>query len=559
MKQKRITPKIEEPRTIQRVVKRQIDSRTAELEKAKRRHKQAEKALLKREALLQHIIDESTNIIWVKDREGRYQFSNKEHEQLVRLPRKQVKGKTDYDLFPEQIAEGLRANDRKVMEAGAPMEFEEGTIRDDGFHTYISNKFPIHDADGKIYAVCGIATDITERKRAEELLESRVRERTAEAQRGNDAVQIEIAERLHAEKTLRESESQLRRALELNQAVMNHMGEGLYTLDARGLVSYANPAAERLFGWSSAELLGRKMHDVTHYRYPDGRPFPAGECPGLQVLQKGLPLSDQEDFFIRKDGTFFPVVYSSSPISFNDKILGLVVVFRDVTAQRQAEEVLRRSQEDLRALAARLQSAQEAERSILAREIHDELSGTLTALKLDLSLLPDRASKDPQSFLKKLGSISALIDHTLARVHSIVTELRPVVLDKLGLVAAIEWQAREFQERSGITCETHLPAGELTLDSDRATALFRIFQEALTNVARHAGAGKVTVDLRSEAGTLILTVRDNGKGIDEQALHSHRAIGLLGMRERAITFGGKTEVGRLPEGGTAVTVRIPAI
>jgi PAS domain S-box-containing protein len=110
---------------------------------------------------------------------------------------------------------------------------------------------------------------------------------------------------------------------------MANMGEGLYALDSRGLVTYINPAAERLFGWSSAELLGRKMHDVTHYQHPDGRPFPADECAGLQVLQKGTVLSDYEEVFIRKDGTFFPVVYSSSPIKSDGTAVGLVVVFRD--------------------------------------------------------------------------------------------------------------------------------------------------------------------------------------------------------------------------------------
>ena len=177
------------------------------------------------------------------------------------------------------------------------------------------------------------------------------------------------------EQAVRESEEQVRHTLEFNQAVMANMGEGLYALDTRGLVTYINPAAERLFGWLSAELLGRKMHDVTHYQRPDGTPFPADECAGLQVLQKGTVLSDYEEVFIRKDGTFFPVVYSSSPIKSGGEIVGLVVVFRDMTAQKQAEEALYRSREELRALAARLQAVREEERSVLAREIHDELSG----------------------------------------------------------------------------------------------------------------------------------------------------------------------------------------
>lgn len=228
-----------------------------------------------------------------------------------------------------------------------------------------------------------------------------------------------------------------------------------------------------------------------------------------------------------------------------------------MTAEKRAEEALHRSREELRALAARLQAAREEERTQLARDIHDELSGTLTALKMDLSLLPDRVAKDHSLFLEKLSSMSGLVDRTLDRVHTIVTELRPAVLDKFGLVAAIEWQTGEFQDRSGIACQTHLPTEEIPLEPERSTAVFRILQEALTNVARHANASKVVVDLRSEAGSLILEVRDNGKGIDENAIYAHNSMGMLSMRERALSFGGKTEVTRLPEGGTLVSVRIP--
>jgi len=368
---------------------------------------------------------------------------------------------------------------------------------------------------------------------------------------------IDIHDRKLAEQALRESEEQVRQTLEFNQAVMANMGEGLYALDSRGLVTYINPAAERLFGWSSAELLGRKMHDMIHYQHPDGTPFPAAECAGLQVLQTGTALSDSEEVFIRKDRTFFPVACSSSPIKSGGGIVGLVVVCRrEITAQKQAEEALYKSRAELRALAARLQAAREEERTQLARDIHDELSGTLTALKMDISLLPDRVAKDHKLFSEKLSSMSGLIDHTLARVHTIVAELRPVVLD-VGLVAAIEWQTGEFQERSEIVCETHLPTEEIPLDPERSTAAFRILQEALTNVARHANATKVVVDLRSEAGSLILTVRDNGKGIDEKAIYAHNSMGLLGMRERALSFGGTAEVTALPGGGTLVSVTIP--
>lgn len=223
----------------------------------------------------------------------------------------------------------------------------------------------------------------------------------------------------------------------------------------------------------------------------------------------------------------------------------------------RTEMDLSRSREELRSLAARLQQITENERALLARDIHDELSGTLTALKMDISLLPDRAAKDQNLFLEKLRSMSALIDRSLAHVRFVVSELRPVVLDKFGLIAAIEWQVAEFQDRSGIACEVHLPIEQVSLAPELATAFFRILQESLTNVARHADATKVVVDLKSEADNLILMICDNGKGIDDTAIHANGSIGLLSMRERALSFGGTTEITALPEGGTCVTVRIP--
>src|SRR6185436_12114032 len=168
----------------------------------------------------------------------------------------------------------------------------------------------------------------------------------------------------------------------------------------------------------------------------------------------------------------------------------ILLAFEDVTDREKKAE--------LRALAARLHAVREEETTRLAREIHDELSGSLTALKMDLSLLPDRVAKDHNLFLEKLRSMSELIDDTLAQVRTIVTELRPVILDQLGLIPAIEWQAREFQERSGIACESHLPVKEFAVNRDRATAVFRILQEALSNVARHAKANKVFLDLSSD-------------------------------------------------------------
>jgi PAS domain S-box-containing protein len=177
---------------------------------------------------------------------------------------------------------------------------------------------PVTDSEGHVTTLSGVAIDITERKGAEE--------------------------------ALRHSEAESRRLLDFLQAVMANMGEGLYTSDAQGRVTYMNPAAESLLGWKSAELLGRRMHDLTHYKHPDGRPFPIEECAGFRVLDEGKALKDHDDVFIRRDGSFFPVVYSCAPLVSGRKVAGLVVVFRDVTDRKQAEARLRESEARMQAV-----------------------------------------------------------------------------------------------------------------------------------------------------------------------------------------------------------------
>ena len=243
-------------------------------------------------------------------------------------------------------------------------------------------------------------------------------------------------------------------------------------------------------------------------------------------------------------------------------VLGINAVVADITERKQAEEMLRVSHEQLRSLAARLQSVREEERTRVAREIHDVLAQDLTRLKLDLMWLSHRLAKTidrgTQKLLQeKLVGMTELTDAAIRSVQTIATELRPVVLDSLGLCAAIEWQAREFQERTGIQCAAFVPEEEIRLDRDRSTALFRIVQESLTNVARHASATKVEIRLLCKARQLTLAVRDNGRGIKTGKPDDPHSLGLLGMRERALLLGGRCEITGPRGKGTTVEVRLP--
>jgi signal transduction histidine kinase len=233
------------------------------------------------------------------------------------------------------------------------------------------------------------------------------------------------------------------------------------------------------------------------------------------------------------------------------------VLTREIAERKRAEEQVRRSEENLRALAARLESVREEERTRIAREIHDELGQVLTGIKMELTWVAKRLPSKSQPLEQKLESMFDLIDDSVNAVRRISSGLRPEALDKLGLAAAIEWQLREFQMRTGIRCKVTVPDGGVSADQERSTALFRIFQELLTNVARHANATKVEVLLRADGDAMHLEVQDNGRGIVEQDIKDSKSLGLLGMRERVFPFGGRFEIKGVKGKGSRATVSIP--
>jgi signal transduction histidine kinase len=222
----------------------------------------------------------------------------------------------------------------------------------------------------------------------------------------------------------------------------------------------------------------------------------------------------------------------------------------------RSQEKMRRSHDQLKALTGHLQFVREEERTRIAREVHDELGQALTALKLDLSWLLGRLPHE-RSLQKKIRQMSERIDATIQAVRRIATELRPGVLDSLGLSAAIEWQTMDFQERTGIKCDVTIDLKEAIRDKEFSTACFRILQETLTNVIRHSDATQVEVRLAQMDKEIVLTVRDNGRGISEKDVVHPRSIGLIGMRERVARVGGEVFFFGLPGRGTTVTMRVP--
>ena len=253
------------------------------------------------------------------------------------------------------------------------------------------------------------------------------------------------------------------------------------------------------------------------------------------------------------------------PIRGGDEISHLARVFNDMAAalelrevrEYEAKEALERSREQLRDLASYLQDVREQERTRIAREIHDDFGQSLTILKMDLSWLKKHMIQDQPQVQNKIDAMFKVIDTSLQTLHVVSSELRPVILDDFGLESAIEWQAEEFQKRTGVRCRVYSSVSNLDLTKDQSTAIFRIFQETLTNIMRHAGATKVDVRLEINKDTLTLEVADNGRGITETEIGNSQSFGLLGIRERLYPLNGQVDFIGHPNKGTRVIVRVP--
>lgn len=318
--------------------------------------------------------------------------------------------------------------------------------------------------------------------------------------------------------------------------------EAIVLADARDRVLRVNAEFTRLFGYREDEARDRSLEDLI---VPPGR-----------ILEAGRPATDVT--LRRKDGSAVDVSVLRTPVTLAGGAPAVYSIYRDVSGRRRAEEELRRSEEQLRELAHRLQAVREEERRRIAIEIHDELGQALTGFKLQLAWLESRLPDGSRSLRGPVRQMLGQIDRTIESVQRIGAELRPAVLDTLGPLAAIEWQAEEFTRRTGIPCIVTAPGKWPPVDEARSTALFRVLQEALTNVTRHAQASRVQVRVAVEGDWLVLAVEDDGKGVRDRQSTGPKSLGLVGMRERVAAFGGRLLLAPREPSGTILEVRMPA-
>ena len=356
----------------------------------------------------------------------------------------------------------------------------------------------------------------------------------------------DVTHRLRNEERLAASEARLR-------GVLDSAMDAIITVDEDQHVVLFNAAAEKVFGCPRSEAIGAPLAWFIPQRFREAHKA------HMERFAAGSETSRRMDAFrvvtgLRRNGEEFPIEASISQVAEGGKRL-FTVILRDVTQRVRSEAELQASREELKQFAIASNSVREQEKRRIARELHDELGQTLTALKIDLAWLRERLGDEPEVGLK-LASMQGLLDATVASARRIAADLRPLMLDDLGLAAACEWLVQNFRNRTGIECELDMQ-GDLDLGDPHATAIFRALQESLTNVAKHAKARRVQATLKRADGTISLVVRDNGTGFATTDPRRPDSLGLMGLKERAYLLGGTFSLESAPGEGTRVELNIP--
>lgn len=462
--------------------------------------------------LFRQVVEAAPNAMVLANSEGRIILVNAQTEKLFGYSRDELLGSSVDQLVPERFRSAHPAyrrmfhGDLKSRPMGAGRHLF--ALRKDG------SEFPVEiglnpvTTDEGIFILAAVV-DITERRRLEE------------------------------------------RFRQVVEAAPNAM----VMVDREGRIVLVNPQTEKLFGYSREELFGKPIESLVPERF---RTHHHGYRSAYFDDLEPRPMGIGRDLHgLRKDGSEFPVEVGLNPVRTSQETFVLAAI-ADITERKRAEQELRRSREELQHLSANIQDVREQEKTRIARELHDDLGQQLAVLKLEVHGIENRA----EGLKRALGgadlrSIYAMIDQLVVSVRRIAVDLRPAILDDLGLVPAIEWFTGEFSARYGIRIIRHIEADKIDFNQESATAVFRIVQEAMTNVARHSGATKVTLKIERDETSCIVSIVDNGHGCSSDERPGRNSFGLLGMRERAARLGGNLRIQTAPDEGFALFVSLP--
>jgi PAS domain S-box-containing protein len=519
------------------------------------RIKYAEAALRKSKETYKMLVDTMNEGLGIINEKGSITFVNNKTCELTGYTQEELIGRHIFDFLDEENREILQRQINKRTK-GIKESYEISWRGKDGqkIHTVVSPQ-PIFDAKGFFKGSFAVLTDITEQKR----------------------IQKELEQNLYQKKLILES-----------------VGEGIYGVDKDGNTMFVNPELLFMTGYDDHEILGQNAHFIFRHSRTDGTPYDRETCPILETLRNGLICKVGDEVLWRRDGTSLPVEYTSAPIIEAGEIVGAVIVVRDVTERKRAEQEIsklneelerrvvertfqleavikeleseiidRRNAEDklqkyaeqLQTLSKRLIDVQEAERRYIAQELHDEIGQALTGIKLGIDMLIKVPSENTG---KGLGEVQNLVQELLSRVRNMSLDLRPSMLDDLGLLPALFWQFNRFTNQTNVQIKFRHEGLDRRFSPEIETAAYRIVQEALTNAARHACINEVSIFITKNHEALIIKIEDKGVGFDYATVLSARnTAGLRWMNERVVMLGGQLHIDSSPGTGTRLIARIP--
>jgi PAS domain S-box-containing protein len=485
------------------------------------RHRQAATVELQSvTARVSDVVESAMDAIITIDATQRVRVFNAAAEKVFGWPRDAVLGQPVDKLLPRRFHDKHREHIERFGQTGA-------TARRMGGQTVLTGL----RANGEEFPI-----------------EASISQHSEAGQKLFTVILRDISERVDVETLLARSEARLR-------GILDSAMDAIITVDGTQHIVLFNAAAEAMFDCPRNEALGaplawfiperfRSVHADHVRRF--GAAGTASRRMGAQRIVTGL----------RRNGGEFPIDASISQVEEHGSKYSTVIL-RDVSERVRVEEALRRSQAELRELGVAAHAAREQEKSRIARELHDELAQSLTALQMDVAWCKERIPEGQPAMGARLDRMEALLEQTVAATRRIAADLRPLMLDDLGLLPAVEWLVESFTQRNGIPCELAVSSAELELPSAHATAVFRIVQESLANVGKHARASRVKVGIECNGSELTVSIRDNGAGFSLQNPGKPNSYGLLGLRERASLLGGEASVSSAPGQGTHVKVRLP--
>ncbi len=553
-------------------LKRLIPAVERELREAevRRERRWAEAALVEQSTTLEAFFSHSLTPLVFLDKDFNYLRVNEAYAKAWQRDVSEFRGRNHFEFSPHEENETIF---RRVVETKVPFQaiakpFLFPDHPEQGVTYWDWTLVPVLDNEGEVDFLVFSLNDVTERKEAEDRIDAT-----------NTLLKL-FSKSLSRKEYLDSVARQIREWCDCRCA-------GIRLLDERGYIPYESHTGFSQEFYESENMLSIRKDECACIRVITEKPDPldarfmteSGSFFSRNIRKFAGEFTEAEKACSR--GMCIKSGFSSVaiiPIRHSEKVIGAVHIaderegkvplktvefvefmsplIGEAVYKFSMEEKLERNNEELRNLSLHLQTALEKERASVAREIHDELGQTLTALKFDLSWLIDKY-RDHKVVFKKAASLIEIVDATIKTVKRICSQLRPGVLDDLGLTAAIEWQAGEFQKRTGIACDVTFIPEDIVLDRDRSTAIFRIFQETLTNVTRHAEATRVRAIFEEKNGEILVCIEDNGKGIRQRQIQNPRSFGLIGIRERVLSLSGNVEIRGIRDKGTTIKIRIP--